>query len=232
MARFTAQPIKRSAPAGDMLRAAREAKHLSIKTVVNKLNIPAHYLEALEAGEWEALPRGDYGRYFLKKYAQFLQLNIDELLAQYPGPNIPKYIQPPKHAPVNPIKIVHPLRRLLIVLIAIIVVSYLAIAARVIFLPPQLEINSPAADGTVTFSPLTVSGITKAGTEVRVNNEVVEVMESGRFSVIVPLRPGLNNLVIKARKSLSREVILERIIYYKPVTAPASDIENNQEILE
>ena len=226
MVRFTVQPLKRSTPAGDTLRQTREERHLSIKNVAHKLNIPSHYLEALESGEWEALPRGDYGRYFLKQYALFLQLDIEELLAQYPGPNLPKIIQPPKHAPVNPIKSVHPLRRILLGLVAVVVITYLAIAARAIFLPPQLEVISPATDGTISFSPLTVSGITKPGTEVTVNNEVVEVMESGRFVVIVPLRPGLNNLVIKARKSLSREVTIERIIYYTPPPSPPVMEEN------
>ena len=148
------------------------------------------------------------------------------LVEQYPGPNLPQIIQPPKRAPINPTAAVHPLRRLLLVLIALAVVAYLAVAARAIFLPPQLEVISPATDGTISFSPLTVSGITKPGTEVTVNNEVVEVMESGRFVVIVPLRPGLNNLVIKARKSLSREVTVERIIYYTPPPSPPVMEEN------
>ncbi len=216
MARFTTQTIKHSDPAGDILQQARKERNLTLPQVSKRVNVPVVYLEALEAGDWEALPRGDYGRYFLKQYARFLQLNEEELLQQYPGPNIAKIVQPPKHAPVNTSKTTHPLRRVILVAVALAVIVYLVIAARSIFLPPQLEIISPSIDGS-SFSPsVLVSGITSPGTEVMVNNEAVAVTEEGRFTVSVSLRPGLNTLVIKARKSLSREAVAERRIYYTP----------------
>lgn len=216
MARFTTQIIKRSDPAGDILQEARKERSLSVQQVSKRINVPVIYLEALESGDWEALPKGDYGRYFLRQYANFLQLDEEKLLKQYPGPNIPKVVQPPKHAPVNTTNTIHPLRRVILGLLALAVVVYLVIAARAIFLPPQLEIISPSIDGS-SFSPsVLVSGITSPGTEVTVNNEVVAVTEEGRFTVPVSLRPGLNTLIIKARKSLSREAVAERRIYYTP----------------
>lgn len=230
MARFTTQTIKRSDPAGDILQQSRKEKNLSLQQVSKRINVPVAYLEALEAGDWEALPKGDYGRYFLRQYARFLQLNEDELLKQYPGPNIAKVVQPPKHAPVNTAKTIHPLRRLILVLIALVVVVYLVIAARSIFLPPQLEIISPSIDGTSFFPSVLVSGITSPGTEVVVNNEAVGVTEEGRFTVSISLRPGLNTLLIKARKSLSREAVVERRIYYTPTKAEEELVSPTPEI--
>jgi len=222
MARFTTQPLKRTNPAGDELQQARQARHLTVKQAARRLNIPAIYIEALESGEWEALPQGDYGRYFLRQYAQFLELDAAVLVEQYPGPNLPQIIQPPKRAPINPTAAVHPLRRLLLVLIALAVVAYLAVAARAIFLPPQLEVVSPAADSTTSSPSVTVAGLTQPGTEVTVNNEAVEVMESGRFVVAISLRPGLNTLTVKARKSLSREVSVMRRVFYAPSSSTPS----------
>lgn len=228
MKRFTTQPLKRLDTSGVELEQARIAQNLTIKQVARKLNIPDVYLEALEANDWEALPRGDYGRYFLRQYGRFLGLNVEKLLDQYPGPNLPKVIQPPKHAPVNPTKAVHPLRRILLVVIALVVVAYLAIAARTIFLPPELEIVSPAADSNTSSPTITLAGTTQPGIEVLVNNEAVEVMESGRFIAQISLRPGLNTLTIKARKNLSREVVLIRRVFYTPALpeAPVSPNES------
>lgn len=217
MTRFTTQPLKRLDTSGIELEQARKVRNLSIKQVSQRLNIPAVYLEALEANEWEALPRGDYGRYFLRQYGNFLGLDTDKLLDQYPGPNLTKIVQPPKHAPINPTKTVHPLRQVLLGVIALAVIIYLAIAARTIFMPPQLEIVSPAMDSSTTSPVVTLAGTTRPGTEVLVNNEVVEVMESGRFVAQVTLRPGLNTLTVKARKNLSREVVIIRRIFYSPL---------------
>jgi len=47
-------------------------------------------------------------------------------------------------------------------------------------------------------------------------------MESGRFVVAISLRPGLNTLTVKARKSLSREVSVMRRVFYAPPSSTPS----------
>ncbi|MDP3986120.1 MAG: helix-turn-helix domain-containing protein [Candidatus Veblenbacteria bacterium] len=216
MARFATQTLRRLNPVGEELEEARLAKHLTLPHLAKRLNIPVQYLTALEAGEWEALPRGDYGRYFLRQYARFLGLDAEKLLQQYPGPNVRHVVQPPRRAPVNPSRAVHPLRRLLLVLVGLGVLAYLAVAARATFLPPQLTLSSPASDGSTTSPMVTVAGVTQTGTEVAVNGEAVEVMESGRFTASVSLRPGFNTLTVTARKSLSGQTTLTRRILFTP----------------
>ncbi len=223
MSRFKAQKIRRSAPVGEILQQARQERHFSVNFVAKQLKIPEAYLVALEAGEWEVLPAGDYGRYFLKKYATFLKLEVDDLLEQYPGPNLPQIIQPPQRPLINNYQSIHPLRRALLLLVALVVVFYLLVASRAIFMPTHLEIISPSADGVSSSSSLVLSGITKPGTEVTVNNEAIQVSETGNFRIIIPLRPGLNHLVIKAKKSLSRQVVIERRIYYSPLPDSFTD---------
>jgi transcriptional regulator with XRE-family HTH domain len=222
MPRFISQAIKRSDTAGLALKQAREERNFSLKQVAARLNIPADYLEALEASEWEVLPQGDYGRYFLREYAKFLNLDPTPLLEQYPGPNLPKIVQPPKRAPINPTKTVHPMRRIILAAIVLALVIYLIIAARAIFMPPQLSLASPAADATTIEPVVVVAGTTQPGTEVTVNNEGVEVLASGSFNVSITLRPGLNTLTVKAKKNLSREAVIVRRIFYSPPTSAAN----------
>jgi cytoskeleton protein RodZ len=68
---------------GQILRQAREKKGLSIEQVYEKTRINVHYLEALESGEYGALPSRTHTRGFLRNYARFLGLDPDPLIERY-----------------------------------------------------------------------------------------------------------------------------------------------------
>ncbi len=71
-----------SQPIGERLRQAREEKSLSLDNISQKIYIRVHYLEALEAGDFDALPSLAQARGFLKIYAAYLELDPDEVLAK------------------------------------------------------------------------------------------------------------------------------------------------------
>lgn len=64
---------------GEKLRAAREARKLSIKQVVQATRIRSHYLEAMEADDLSVMPSAVQGRGFLRAYADFLGLSLNSL---------------------------------------------------------------------------------------------------------------------------------------------------------
>jgi transcriptional regulator with XRE-family HTH domain len=66
----------------EMLVEARTSKNLDISRVAEKSKIAQHYLEKIEAGEWDFLPHA-YVRAFLRTYVQILGLNVEEILAQF-----------------------------------------------------------------------------------------------------------------------------------------------------
>ena len=66
---------------GQTLRAAREAKKLSLKQAMQATRIRVHYLEAMEADDLSGLPSVAQARGFLRAYAEFLGLNAGEFLA-------------------------------------------------------------------------------------------------------------------------------------------------------
>ena len=68
---------------GQMLRAAREAKGLSLEEVEKTTRIRARYLAALEAEAFGELPSPVQLRGFLRNYAQHVGLNAEQLLALY-----------------------------------------------------------------------------------------------------------------------------------------------------
>lgn len=68
---------------GGTLRQAREKKKLSIAQVAKKLCIKEIYLEALEQGHYYVFPGLAYGIGFLRTYAQFLDLDANEMVEKF-----------------------------------------------------------------------------------------------------------------------------------------------------
>lgn len=67
---------------GEQLRAAREARGLTLQDIERTTRIRAKYLQALEEEDFEALPGAVYVRGFLKAYARELGLDPEPLLDQ------------------------------------------------------------------------------------------------------------------------------------------------------
>ncbi len=68
---------------GNILRAAREERGLSLKDIENETSIRALYIEAIEKGKQDVLPSEVYVKGFIRNYATFLGLDADALARQY-----------------------------------------------------------------------------------------------------------------------------------------------------
>lgn len=68
---------------GDTLREARERLGLALDEVERATRIRTHHLDALERGEFEALPSPVQARGFLNNYADFLGLDANQILLRY-----------------------------------------------------------------------------------------------------------------------------------------------------
>ncbi len=68
---------------GSLLREAREAKSLTLAEVQDEIRISSKYLEALENGQYEALPTQVHVKGYLRNYARFLNLDPKPLLDRY-----------------------------------------------------------------------------------------------------------------------------------------------------
>ncbi|MCX6078167.1 MAG: helix-turn-helix domain-containing protein [Chloroflexi bacterium] len=64
---------------GEQLKLARETRKLTIKQVVQVIRVRAHYLLAMEADDFSAMPSAAQARGFLRIYAEFLGLDADML---------------------------------------------------------------------------------------------------------------------------------------------------------
>jgi len=68
---------------GKALKEAREMQNLSLEQVEEKTKIRRKYLQALENEQYDILPGQVYAKAFLKSYAKFLNLNVEEVMAAY-----------------------------------------------------------------------------------------------------------------------------------------------------
>lgn len=67
---------------GERLRAAREARKMSLDEIAGKTRIPVRHLQHIENEEWDALPAPTYSIGFARSYANAVGLNGNEIGAQ------------------------------------------------------------------------------------------------------------------------------------------------------
>jgi cytoskeletal protein RodZ len=84
---------------GIWLRRARENRQLSLEDIERALKIRSRYLQALEVGDYTALPGIVQARGFLRNYARYLGLPVEEALARYEAEISGSPLQPREISP-------------------------------------------------------------------------------------------------------------------------------------
>jgi cytoskeletal protein RodZ len=199
------------------LKAARGSRGL--EQAARELKIQRRYLEALEAGRFEALPAGVYAQSYLKEYARWLGLPAAKLSAQFArelkraetGDVFERQVVDRHYFLVVP----QLLRYLGLALIAVIFLGYIAWLIANIYRPPKLSILSPVDKTIVSESRLKVSGQTEAESEVLVNGLPVLVYEGGKFEAELDLKRGLNKITVVAQKKNKRKNVQIREVLYE-----------------
>jgi cytoskeletal protein RodZ len=94
-------------PIGLILREKREKLGLSLEEAEKATRIRARYLSALEEDDFAALPAATQARGFLRIYAQFLELNAEQVIGTYdsgrkkPHVRIPASVKRPTPQPAH-----------------------------------------------------------------------------------------------------------------------------------
>lgn len=68
---------------GEQLRAAREARNITLRDVSEQTRISMRYLEAIETDDYSRLPGGIFNKSFIKSYARHIGFNENEALEGY-----------------------------------------------------------------------------------------------------------------------------------------------------
>ena len=197
---------------GEELKNTREKKRISLEKASSETGINIKYLKALEEGSAEKLPKGIYGKKFLKEYASFLGLNVESLIESYyeePEGRDKKrdkamFTQrvPRSHYFLSLPRII---KNTIITLALIVCLTYLGYSLKNIFSPPELSILNPNDNITIEDNFINIQGRTEPGAEVIINGEPILIESDGSFSKELSLKYGLNTVSITAQKKYSRK---------------------------
>lgn len=66
---------------GQRLKQAREVRYLTLEKASDDTRIRVIFLQALELDDYSSMPSAAQGRGFLRNYAEYLGLNVDEMIA-------------------------------------------------------------------------------------------------------------------------------------------------------
>jgi transcriptional regulator with XRE-family HTH domain len=128
---------------GERLRAAREAKGLSLDDVARQTRIPVRHLEHIERGEWDALPAITYSVGFARSYANTVDLDGAQIGAevrqQLGGARLGNTAAAPFYEPADPARV--PPRS---IAIAAAVIALLLVIGYLVWRSSAVDDESPA----------------------------------------------------------------------------------------
>jgi transcriptional regulator with XRE-family HTH domain len=201
------------------LKEEREKAGVSLEELAKKTKIDKSHLKALEECRFKDLPEAVvYQKNFVKKYVEVLGVDSAPFLSQYETEEKTrkKTKHPHKVLKTNPLSHLPIfIRYFLIIATALFLMGYLAMQVKNIVEPPELSVYSPA-DGFVTNNPqINVQGNTDKEVEVSINGKGVGTNEQGQFEELLDLNPGVNTLLISAKKKHGKTTDITRHVVYK-----------------
>jgi cytoskeleton protein RodZ len=173
---------------GQILRETREAKGLTLDDVEQKIRIRSSYLEALENEDYDRLPGAVYVRGFLRNYARFLGVDLEE--NDPDNPAVQAVATRPRPGNTRPLQMNEPMavpleqsrsRLILGLFVALVIIAALAGGGywvyRTYFAGGQMPFQLPAfllpaptatatATETTTFTPTIVATPTETFTPI------------------------------------------------------------------
>lgn len=209
---FKAQEIKTNT-LGEKLRSAREAMKMALWQASRKTKIPVNYLKYLEQGNYQQLPADVYIAAYLKRYAEVLNLNTEEISEQFRAERSVKVDLP---SPTKKSSLVITPKRftlVLAILVIALVFGYFWHQLSYLINPPVIRISQPNPDFTTQEISIKVVGQTEADVYLTINGREIYVDNKGSFQSVVNLELGLNILKIEARDRLGKtNTVIRRVM--------------------
>lgn len=206
---------------GKILSTRREELGRSILEIAEQTKIQKHYLELIEADDFEKFDNEIFLLGFIKNYATALGLNTEKIVAIYR--------RTVKRSPKKTIPIRDTTIRDLNISSRFVIGMILSASVLAVFLflmlqlynfqkVPQITIITPENDVTVDTTPLEIKGLTDVNSIVQVNGNSIEINNDGTFQVEVDLVPGTNTISIRTSKenNVSKESVKVLTVIYEP----------------
>ncbi len=147
---------------GDRLRAARESQGISLSQAAAETRILQRYLVALEEGDYKYLPGDVYARGFIRNYALYLKIPVEELIQLYRyerGRTEPIVIRPAVVAPRIRGAVLPNLFGVFFVVLTIAGLGYLVLRGVEFLNVPANNTNAVGTDATATIAVVAATAI-------------------------------------------------------------------------
>ncbi|HAM88201.1 MAG: Transcriptional regulator, XRE family [Candidatus Falkowbacteria bacterium GW2011_GWC2_38_22] len=217
---FTSSKISiNSETVGRKLKQARNDKRIELDSAARQLKINIKYLEALENGQLKKLPAGVYAQNYLRTYADFLGLDVAEIISQYKTENEGQIIKKNNRLFVQKVtkaryflSLPKLLKNFIILALITICVTYIGFYINNLVSAPELEIFSPEKDISTNERKINISGQTEKNSIVNINGKEILISGEGDIDYSLDLKVGLNVIVIQSQKKYSKKSVVIRNI--------------------
>ena len=215
---------------GDILRTQRERKGITLDQAAADTRIREKFLKALEDDDYRSLPGAVYTKGFLRNYAEYLDLDHEELVVlfhQERGTVVPDVAR--TFQPMRPV-----MRRSLIftpqVLVPVVVlagivlfVGYLYYQFTSFAVAPTLDVFDPPTDSIAQESQIVLRGRTVPTGRVTVQVfpgpltiADIRPYADGTFFTRIDLTPGANHVVVEVLDQSGKVSRVSRSILLQP----------------
>jgi len=213
---------------GDILKRARERKRLTLGDVYKDIKIHPTYVKALEADDYSVFSGKVHSKGFLKIYAEYLELSVEDILALWRREYEHEFDIKEKKQ-LLPKRLVDPPKVLITPSFVVSVVAVVSVVVFFVYLyyqyrhftgAPNLKINYPPDNLVTNIDILDITGKTDLDSEVYVNSQKILLNPDGTFAESVRLKEGLNTISIKSTNRYARQSEFIRTIIYRPDKKP------------
>ena len=205
-------------------------KNISIEKLAELSGVSIKYIENMLKGDPEHLPSAPYLRGYFVKLGEVLDFDGEEIWKTWNMNGEAKRSGSRDRLPENRFARKSMAKYIWLSIVPILLIIYFATQLPRIFGTPLLYIEYPKTNPSVSMADrVMISGTLTNGKELYINGEMVSVEDSGSWEKGVLLQSGQNNIEIRAKKFLGREIVVEKQIFYEApaATTTASSTQKN-----
>ncbi len=168
-----------------ILKEERLRQGLSIIAVEKRTKIKRRFLEAIENGDYKALPSESYAVGFVKNYAKYLDLDDYKIGRTFRREYEEESQKVIPNFSDNKTSIFHRLiftpKFILFLILIIIIVGYLIFQYSAYFFPPNLMVESPQDNQKIQNNIVNIKGTTDPYATLKINDDETYVNLDGSF---------------------------------------------------
>lgn len=216
---FKRKTIKTQQTVGSKLKSARRKMELSLEQAEEATKVRIKYLKAIEADNWSEFPSRIYVYGFVKRYADFLELDSEKVLEEFKaefGQNKVSFISKSTGSIFDKLIITPKLIIWsLVILVLGFLIGFVVVSTQQISKPPEIEILSPK-DDVLKVKDIVIEGKTLDTAVVEINGQLVNVDDKGYFQQKTVLNEGVNIFEIKSKSRVGKQQIRTLKILFSP----------------